>query len=84
VIYLCERAWQYVGPFKNREDADRFIGGDGVGGEDWTGTKKVVVEVRLIRRYCRQMAFDDRESATHLFSQVIRMHARAGDAREGP
>jgi hypothetical protein len=27
VIYLCEREGQNVGPFKNREDANRFIEG---------------------------------------------------------
>ena len=25
MIYLCEGGGQYVGPFKGRQDADRFI-----------------------------------------------------------
>ena len=47
MIYLCERDGQYVGPFKSREDATRFIELMELCGEDWTGTEVVVVEGTL-------------------------------------
>jgi hypothetical protein len=47
VIYLYERDGQYVGPFKSREDAARFIELMELCGEDWTGTEIVVVEGTL-------------------------------------
>ena len=47
MIYLGEREGQYVGPFKSREDAMRFIELMGLRGEDWTGAEVVVVEGAL-------------------------------------
>jgi hypothetical protein len=44
VIYLREGEGRYVGPFKSREDANRFIELMELCGEDWTGTEVVEEE----------------------------------------
>ena len=41
MIYLREEDGQYVGPFKSRMDAERFIKLMDLCGEDWTGTEVV-------------------------------------------
>jgi hypothetical protein len=46
MIYLRQRG-QYVGPFKGRRDAERFIGMMKLCGEDWTDTE-VIEDDRLI------------------------------------
>jgi hypothetical protein len=47
MIYLREEEGQYVGPFKSREDAKRFIELMELCGEDWAGTEVVEEEGRL-------------------------------------
>jgi hypothetical protein len=47
VIYLREEEGQYVGPFKSREDAKRFIELMELCGEDWAGTEVVEEEGRF-------------------------------------
>ena len=84
MIYLREGEGQYVGPFKSRKDAERFIELMQLCGENWAGTEVVVVDGGWIRRYRRQIASSDWESATRLFSQVIEERVRPEDAREGP
>ena len=41
MIYLREEEGQYVGPFKSRQDADRFIKLMELCGEDWADTEIV-------------------------------------------
>jgi hypothetical protein len=41
MIYLREEGGQYVGPFKSRRDAERFIKLMDLCGEDWTRTEVV-------------------------------------------
>ena len=41
MIYLREEGGQYVGPFKSRREAERFIKMMGLCGEDWTSTEVV-------------------------------------------
>ena len=47
MIYLREEGGQYVGPFKSREDAKRFIELMELCGEDWAGTEVVEEEGRF-------------------------------------
>ena len=47
MIYLREEEGQYVGPFKSRKHAKRFIEMMELCGENWAGTEVVVVEGRL-------------------------------------
>jgi len=47
IFYLREEEGQYVGPFKSREDAKRFIELMELCGEDWEGTEVVEEEGRL-------------------------------------
>ena len=47
MIYLREEEGQYVGPFKSRKHAKRFIELMELCGENWAGTEVVVVEGRL-------------------------------------
>ena len=44
MIYLREGEGQYVGPFKSREDAERFIELMELCGENWAGTEVVEEE----------------------------------------
>ena len=41
MIYLCEAGGQYVGPFKSRRDAERFIRLMELCGEDWADSEVV-------------------------------------------
>lgn len=41
MIYLREGGGQYVGPFKSRQDADRFIWLMELCGEDWVDTEVI-------------------------------------------
>jgi hypothetical protein len=41
MIYLRQEGGQYVGPFKSRENAERFIGMMALCGENWAGTEIV-------------------------------------------
>jgi len=47
IFYLREEEGQYVGPFKSREDAKRFIDLMELCGEDWAGTEVVEEEGRF-------------------------------------
>jgi hypothetical protein len=44
MIYLRERGGQYVGPFKTRQDAERFIKLMELCGENWAGAEVVETE----------------------------------------
>jgi hypothetical protein len=44
MIYLRERGGQYVGPFKTRQDAERFIKLMELCGENWAGAEVVEKE----------------------------------------
>ena len=44
MIYLREEEGQYVGPFKSRKHAKRFIELMELCGENWAGTEVVVEE----------------------------------------
>ncbi len=44
IFYLREEEGQYVGPFKSREDAKRFIELMELCGENWAGTEVVEEE----------------------------------------
>jgi hypothetical protein len=46
MIYLREVGGQYVGPFKSRQDAERFVGLMEMVGEDWADSE-VVEEDRI-------------------------------------
>jgi hypothetical protein len=46
MIYVREGEGQYVGPFKSRKHAKRFIELMELCGENWAGTEVVVVEGR--------------------------------------
>ena len=41
MIYLHEQGGQYVGPFRSRKDAERFIGLMQLCGENWADTEIV-------------------------------------------
>ena len=41
MIYLLDEDGQSIGPFKNREDVERFIKMMALCGEDWAGNKIV-------------------------------------------
>jgi hypothetical protein len=41
MIYLLDGGGQHVGPFKNREDVERFIKMMALCGEDWADNKTV-------------------------------------------
>lgn len=49
MIYLREEGGQYVGPFKSRKDAERFIKLMELCGEDWAGTEVVEDESGAVR-----------------------------------
>jgi len=49
MIYLREQGGQYVGPFKSRKDAERFIELMELCGEDWTSTEVVEEECGVVR-----------------------------------
>ena len=44
IFYLREEEGQYVGPFKSRRHAERFIEMMELCGENWAGTEVVVLE----------------------------------------
>ena len=46
MIYLREEGGQYVGPFRSRKDAERFIELMQLCGENWAGTE--IVDEELI------------------------------------
>jgi hypothetical protein len=41
MIYLIDGRGQHIGPFKNRENVERFIGMMALCGEDWADNKIV-------------------------------------------
>jgi hypothetical protein len=58
MIYLREQGGQYVGPFRSRKDAERFIGLMQLCGENWADTE--IVRSIIDPAAGRQIASSDR------------------------